>query len=131
MRDRICHPDICLIGNDDGAELFVWRQPVDRRGARRAQSAPQREGFNARGNSPAEESILLLSETIAQRADDHKKAIPANAPDHEQRVSEGYLPYLDNAPDCGGQEIAVLIGYHQETGVTVLAVRSDWSTFDV
>ena len=29
------------------------------------------------------------------------------------------------------QEIAVLVGYTSEAGVTVLAVCSDWSSFDV
>ena len=41
-----------------------------------------------------------------------------------------------NLPAADRQKIAVLIGYHigyhnGETGVTALAVRRDWSTFDV
>jgi hypothetical protein len=52
----------------------------------------------------------LLSETIAQRADEPQEGNPGEV--SLTACPKGYLPYLDNAPDCGGQEIAVLIGYH-------------------
>jgi hypothetical protein len=49
------------------------------------------------------------------------------------RVSRPSLPlHGQNLPAVDRQKIAVLIGYHNgETGVTALAVRRDWSTFDV